>query len=481
MLLPALPVYADNTEGTTEATTENSIAAQERKKGEEAAAKQRKGSDGSWCGIYCTQSSMGYGGGCTGLSVTLMLQNSGTLKSDIQLADGIYKDTSDKKWQAYHKAVTSTYTLFTSDDYYLSGYASDLSGGFDDEFCTSSWSNPSSVKFKDESTLDGDVIYKVNGKYIDELSDTELIQALQMLWNNDYYIILGVRYGEKKVPNADAGVSGDGSDNTNSRHWVFLSGVTNDDFYMNDPALGHNLSWSESKQKPQSNTNVKDWSEYHRPVHIVIWKNEKTSARSRSGNYVNITDAGDEGKASMTEDGSNELGYSSDVFLGNGYYSEEQLFSKMEVSEMQIVDFGNFEDLGQDDRDALDNWKMNVEKEKEKNSINAWIRRIVMIFGILITIWSLLIYIAYWFDRLNNLIDFSLLEILTFQRLSLSDTEETCTFSLRHLGEKKRTVNHRAIILISVIGITFGALLISGILYRIIFIIVQKVLNLLYG
>ena len=93
----------------------------------------------------------------------------------------------------------------------------------------------------------------------------------------------------------------------------------------------------------------------------------------------------------------------------------------------------------------------------------------------------LLIYIAYWFDRLNNLVDIELLSILTLNKLRLSDTEESCDFRLSGLGKgEARTVNHRAILEICIIGVAFGALIISGYLYLVILYLVQKVIDFLH-
>ena len=104
-------------------------------------------------------------------------------------------------------------------------------------------------------------------------------------------------------------------------------------------------------------------------------------------------------------------------------------------------------------------------------------------FGILLMVWCVLIYLAYWFDRINNLFDFDLLVILTLGKLRISETEEDCTFSLASLTKETgiRTVNHRAILGICITGIAFGVIVISGYLYRAISALVFKVLELLGG
>lgn len=115
---------------------------------------------------------------------------------------------------------------------------------------------------------------------------------------------------------------------------------------------------------------------------------------------------------------------------------------------------------------------------KDESGFISVIRRLVSLMGILFTLWCLLIYIAYWFDRINNFIDLDLVGILTFGRLKVSDTEEECTFSIKALAKTDtRTVNHRAILFICLMGIAFGVLIISGGLYKVLSAFVNKVLS----
>lgn len=48
----------------------------------------------------------------------------------------------------------------------------------------------------------------------------------------------------------------------------------------------------------------------------------------------------------------------------------------------------------------------------------------------------------------------------------MSETEEECTFRAKNLGKgDRKTVNHRAILFICLIGVAFGVLIISGWFY----------------
>ena len=182
----------------------------------------------------------------------------------------------------------------------------------------------------------------------------------------------------------------------------------------------------------------------------------------------------------MSEDAKNAADQVAQSLAQNGYWSENQLSQYNKLMESTVSIDGSRDDFTSKELGALSDWEQNVAKMNEKGTLIYWVRVITMIMGIIFTIWMLLIYIAYWFDRLNNLIDFDLLPILTFNRLRLSDTEETCTFRASSLTKTEtRTVNHRAILEICIVGIAFGALVISGYLYVAILTLVQKAFDLL--
>lgn len=156
-----------------------------------------------------------------------------------------------------------------------------------------------------------------------------------------------------------------------------------------------------------------------------------------------------------------------------GVYSEEQLAAWTTLTEANIqadyLDDATRDSLKQDDLSNLSNWEQNINNNKMENGAIALLRKFVMLLGILIIIWSVLLYLAYWFDRINNFFYIDLLNIMTFGHLHMSDTEEECTFKVKDLGKDgRKTVNHRAIITICLTAIAFGVLLISGWLYELI-------------
>lgn len=170
--------------------------------------------------------------------------------------------------------------------------------------------------------------------------------------------------------------------------------------------------------------------------------------------------------------------------LKSGFYNEDDLgvYNKLTEQNIQadLLDNANRDNLSSDEITNLVNWENNIEQDAEDGGMIYWARRIVSIFGILLIIWTILIYIAFWFDRLNNIIDIDLLLILTLGKLRVSDTDDDCTFSLKDSGKGGvKTVNHRAILTVCIISTTFGVLVVSGVLYKILAKLVYAVLNFL--
>lgn len=169
------------------------------------------------------------------------------------------------------------------------------------------------------------------------------------------------------------------------------------------------------------------------------------------------------------------------VFVA-GQYSEMELSAYAKLTEMNIqeiyLDDAQVQNLNGGELSAVTNWKNNVDAIKEETAVQKIFRVGTQLVGILFSVWMLLLYLGFWFDRLNNFFEFSVVEILSFGRLRVSDTEEECTFKATELSKTDvRTVNHRAILTICLIGLAFGVLIITGILYSIISKIVVTATN----
>lgn len=107
-------------------------------------------------------------------------------------------------------------------------------------------------------------------------------------------------------------------------------------------------------------------------------------------------------------------------------------------------------------------WKEDVD-EWRSSKVISWLRAVVAFIGIIIVVYSSFLYIAYWFDRINNFIDISMLSILTLGRLAISPDDTTSTFNPETKGIK--VVTHRNMIFICLLGIAFGIVLLTGKIY----------------
>ena len=160
---------------------------------------------------------------------------------------------------------------------------------------------------------------------------------------------------------------------------------------------------------------------------------------------------------------------------------EETHYVKWKAQEEWIAYMAQLEDMNDGDIYEVENWKNDLDKADSEGILIRGGRFISILFGILFEVWMMLIYLSYWFDRLNNFFDFSVLSILTFGRLRISPDESECTFSMTDLGKgEKRTVNHKKILEVCIIGLAFGALIVSGAIFSILQGLVNKVLSWLY-
>lgn len=167
-----------------------------------------------------------------------------------------------------------------------------------------------------------------------------------------------------------------------------------------------------------------------------------------------------------------------------GYYSEMELSAWLHLQEADIqslyLDGAVRDSLSQAELEGLSNWERNIKNDKMEDGLIAKLRIVTMFFGIILIVWSVLMYLAYWFDRINTFFDLDLLGILTLGKLHMSDTEDECTYRAKNLGKTdKKTVNHRAICTICILGIGFGALVVSGVIYKLLATMINTVLRLL--
>ena len=165
----------------------------------------------------------------------------------------------------------------------------------------------------------------------------------------------------------------------------------------------------------------------------------------------------------------------------NGFYSEEALSNYVKLHEAYLTDMinnANRDSLGQEDLSNLSNWNMNKSEDKGEGFVIKVTRKITMILGVILTVYAVLIYIAFWFDRTNIFMDIDVLGILTFGRMSaiMDDTDSNYKRDMGDRG-KKLYVDSKSITKIILLVVSFGALIISGVIFG----ILLKLVNLIFG
>ena len=93
-------------------------------------------------------------------------------------------------------------------------------------------------------------------------------------------------------------------------------------------------------------------------------------------------------------------------------------------------------------------------------------RAVIAFVGILTVLYATLLYIAYWFDRINNYIEFSALGLLTVGKLVISPDDNVSTYTPSNKSVK--AVTHKNICTVCLIGISIGILLLTGKVYTLI-------------
>lgn len=462
LILPSGVVNATTATTTEETTTESS------------GGNSNEGSDGSWCSVKMSQGSLGYPAGCTGCTVSLIVQNSLTLTDSKYQLEGDITSSSAKNWSNWN----SIHTSFGIEDenYYLSSVSTGFSGG-SDKYCGGSFIGADDINgFKTHDYITGSMatLVGMGDKDFVNMSDEELRQAFAAIWNNGYWAVVAVAYVQDGVTykagitpetwkaNKSIGqiTSGNGSGSYTSRHWTMLAGVDSTDIYINDPATCSIRKMSES-------TAGSNYGNYpYKIVYACITKNNKNSPIDLAG-----------GKKAGGSDGGggNDLGMSYDAFMG---FDEDAFSSYCKLGEIDLTDLmleADISNLNNDELVSLDDWKIMTEQESDLIKI---LRRCVMIVGILFVVWGILFYCAFWFDRINTYFDLDLLGILSLGRLRRSDTDEECTFRMTDQPKSEaRTINHKYCLIISITAIAFGVFMVSGLL----FLLVRKIVNFVQG
>ena len=284
------------------------------------------------------------------------------------------------------------------------------------------------------------------------MTHAELISCFKVLWNAGYWCHTFVDY---KTGNSTGIGAGD--------HAIALAGVTADDIYFADSAgqQGSIIKWGNI-------LNGSTWYGSSPKIEAVyLYMNPGHSPKDIAGGVAMTPEDGDVVGDDLVDAASR----------GNGF-TEKELSSFMVMGEsIEIYNkltSTDLNSLSQSDRTMLGMWEDNV--EDGKFSFNKLIRNIIMAFGIILTVWAMLLYTGFWVDRLNNIVDFSFVNLLTFGKLKVADSDEDSNFGK---GQKDTFIGHIDVIKICVISVLFGVLLITGVFYKILFWLIMTVTNLL--
>lgn len=387
-----------------------------------------------WCTVRINQKGVGRGSGCTVVSLELLCQNSGTIKDEYKL-DGDITSATDT-----YTSFDNACTFHTGDGWILGNFTSGAG-----EVTNATWSTDIATEENNADTGDYSgvtVVTGVGNKNFKDMKVDEQLSAIKGFWNAGYFVVFCVEYIGNVQHN-------NGRDGFWANHATMLAGLDDSTIYLNDPASGSIVSYNELHDREEGNK--------YNLVYIVTFKNDKTAPNKLSSG----------GNAQITKQDTTNV---TNMGLNAGtFYSESDLSAYVKLQEVDVSAMlpKDRSSLSQNELENLSSWEDNVKNSKKEYGFIAWMRIIVMWVGIIFTIYIFLLYLAYWFDKLNSIIDLDVLSILTFGRLHVAIDDKEANFSL---GKKqdRMTVNHKDMLFICITGLIFGTLLITGTFYKLV-------------
>lgn len=387
-----------------------------------------------WCTVRINQKGVGRGSGCTVVSLELLCQNSGTIKDEYKL-DGDITSTTDT-----YTSFDNACTFHTGDGWILGNFTSGAG-----EVTNATWSTDIATEENNADTGDYSGVTVVTGignKNFKDMKVDEQLSAIKGFWNAGYFVVFCVEYIGNVQHN-------NGRDGFWANHATMLAGLDDSTIYLNDPASGSIVSYNELHDREEGNK--------YNLVYIVTFKNDKTAPNKLSSG----------GNAQITKQDTTNV---TNMGLNAGtFYSESDLSAYVKLQEVDVSAMlpKDRSSLSQNELENLSSWEDNVKNSNREYGFIAWMRIIVMWVGIIFTIYIFLLYLAYWFDKLNSIIDLDVLSILTFGRLHVAIDDKEANFSL---GKKqdRMTVSHKDMIFICLTGLIFCTLLITGTFYKIV-------------
>lgn len=403
-----------------------------------------------------------------------IVQNSGCLKDTGYQMTGVVKTSSHEGWANWSKAmgvsptarggvsfgaVEKSNALCKDIGQWTLGTGTDMDTqkGTNNAAYVIGWNNNGTIQ------------------YIKDMSEEQLKTMFKAFYNNGYWLTVGLRDyinpGYYAKPNGT-------KDEFASNHTVMFAGMDNDTIMVLDSA----------SYKEGDGSKVSDY------VYDISLSYSMYNKGSKPHNvvYVMAFKFSDEKYSLLNVCGGKEVTMSTtdQTNLANmgiqdkkGHFTEEQLSSMVVLSEADlagVLDYATTDNLTHEDLESLDIWKNLV---AEESTTERTIRIVVQLVGVLLLIWSILLFTGYYFDRINNLIDISAVSILTLGKLrAITDDGEEATFG-KDKSEKKNkisTVNSRNIFTICSVTALFAVLILTGTLYNMLTSLVNLVKSILW-
>ena len=333
--------------------------------------------------------------------------------------------------------------------------------------CSGTWSQGSGDDINGKAGSSGGAYligWTNNGvtQYFKDMTFQQLQTVFKAFYNSGYWLTIGIRDNTKEAKAASA----DADPAFTSHHTVMFAGMNNNHIMVLDSAMIKSGTKGDQvtdyiHELTEEYGIYKKGNGNHNVVYIMAFKysDEANSLKAICGGH----------DAYMTEADQYNL---ANMGIANkkGYFTEAQLSSKVVLSESDLAGAlvnATADNLTHNDLESLDTWKNLVEEENMAVKV---IRIIIQVIGVLMLIWSVLLFAGYYFDRINNLFDISIVHILTLGKLRpiTGDSEEP-TFG-KDKSEKKdkvSTVNARNIAVICIVTALFAVLILTGAIYNI--------------
>lgn len=166
-----------------------------------------------------------------------------------------------------------------------------------------------------------------------------------------------------------------------------------------------------------------------------------------------------------------------------GYLTEEELSAWTKIINEKFINYKDItrDSLTQSELSSLAQWENNVGYDSASNhGIFKLFRIAFMIMAIMMMIWAVVMYCAYWWDRTTPFdLGVSALSLVTFHKLETAPTEEECNYTVKGFFKEHKDgakfINHRYMLFVCLILIIFSVLILTGFIYKILLAVVSFV------